>query len=248
VNCDDCRQGAERRPTVAQALLFTPSFDGLVPYPSPAVIARAPAIAAPARAARSQDRHTRLGLVRFGYFVKLDQDFPSGIGWRQKEINTSIVRAGPGLRVNGCQAEVFRHKRRGAIHIQAAKFHLLNSLAESFEKASEGSISEGISGRQDVQGYPGWKLKLEFFNILVGRDAGKRRVAIRSLDARERLREYRQAHGNWLPPYQTVEFTMRRPGRHHGARKCHTLIVNPRGRSAANGGVGRQKAEDVRVR
>jgi hypothetical protein len=45
-----------------------------------------------------------------------------------------------------------------------------------------------------------------------------------------------------------VEFTMRRPGRHHGARKCHTLFLMPRGLSAAHGGVGRQKAEDVRVR
>ena len=186
--------------------------------------------------------------MRFGYFVKLDQDFSPGIGWRQKEINASIVRARPGLRINGRQAEVFRHQRRSAIHIPAAKFHLLNTFAESFEKASEGSLSEGIPGRQDVQRYPGWKLKLEFSNILVRRDASHQRVAIRSLDAPERLREYRHAHGNRLPPYQAVEFRVRRPGRHHGGGKRYTLMVNPRGTSATNGGVGRKKVEYVRVR
>jgi hypothetical protein len=84
-------------------------------------------------------------------------------------------------------------------------------------------------------------VKLEFFRVLIGRNAREMRIAVRSLDTRKRLREYRQPYRNQLPPNQTMEFTIRKPGRNHGTRNRYTLAVNCRRANSADSGIGGKK-------
>ena len=85
--------------------------------------------------------------VSSGYLIKLNQNLHPNISRHQKKINTSIIRPRPRRRINRRQTEVFLHKRRSAIHIQAAIFHLLDPFAKPLQKPSDRSLSVKIAGR-----------------------------------------------------------------------------------------------------
>src|SRR4029077_7399402 len=85
--------------------------------------------------------------VSSGHLIKLHQNLPPNISRHQKKINTSMFRPRPRRRINRRQTEGFLHKRRSAIHTQAAIFQLLDPSAKPLQKSSDRSLSVEIGGR-----------------------------------------------------------------------------------------------------
>src|SRR6266849_277509 len=79
-----------------------------------------------------------------GGFVEFDEDFAGVGGGDQEEIYAGAVGTGAGLRINRRHIEFGFQNLRGAIHVFAEIFNLLDAFAEFLQKFRDGAAARGV--------------------------------------------------------------------------------------------------------
>ncbi len=104
----------------------------------------------------------------------------------EEEIYAGTIGSGARGGIDWIEVEPRAQNIRGTIHIANVDFHLLDSLAEFFEKSRDRPRAAGLACRQDVEVHLA-DAKLELFRVLIrGRIRQFRRV-VRGADSFESI-------------------------------------------------------------
>src|SRR6266853_5088749 len=96
-----------------------------------------------------------------GDLIQFDQHFSASGGRDQEEVDSCTVGAWPGRRVDGLDVKFFFQNFRRAIHILAAKFHLLHAFPKLGQIARNRSGTPWLPRGEHVEQDAIWKMKLK---------------------------------------------------------------------------------------
>lgn len=103
-----------------------------------------------------------------GGFVELDQDFGRVGGGNEKEVYAGAVRAGACRGVDRRHVKFTFENLRGAVHVLALIFDLLDTFAEFLQELCDSAAPRRIFARQHIHRKSTREVQFEFEGVLVG--------------------------------------------------------------------------------